>query len=173
MHKDFKKIEVIREMASSGSPATAIAEALKISRARVYQIASAEKIRFDKRYRQQVPSVPRVITGGVPCDVNNGVVGTISELLVAADLLARGWEVYLSITRSRGHDAIAIKNERIVTIEVRSACRNRYGSLSFNRTSRDRSQVYALVVSGEPVIYKPDIDDPNAPPLPPKVKRRR
>lgn len=86
------------------------------------------------------------------------VCGTISELLVAADLMARGYEVYIPLARTIGHDIIAeAPSGRLLTIEVRSAKRAANGALRFKRTTR--SEMFAAVVTGEPVQYDPPLPE--------------
>ena len=162
----MSKIDQIRELSAKGLPARAIAAELGITRAWVYQICKTNGIRlnrytvrdFFKDARCTPTPRPRVITGGIPVKVNHSVVGTISELLAAADLMARGWMVYMPIYPSKGHDIIAIKDEIVLMVEVRSAYRNGSGRLIFTKKPDCKSGTYALVVTGEPVSYEPPID---------------
>jgi hypothetical protein len=158
-----KTYDLVRRLAAEGKPAGAIAAELGISRQYVYQMASVHGISVPRagwRHVQRsgpVQPVARVMTGGVSVPVNATVAGSIGELLVTADLLARGWFVYAPVIRQRHHDLIASKGNRLVTIEVRSAVRSGPdGCVRFNRTSVNKSDAYALVVTGEPVIYRPD-----------------
>lgn len=157
--------EKVRELAAKGYWASAIAEELKISRQRVYQIAKANEIEMpmnraslDRPNRR--PPTPRIQTGGVMAKVNHSVAGTISELLVAADLMARGWQVFMPVIASKGHDLIAMKDGRLVTFEVRSAYRSAAGKVKYAKQAGCTSDHYGLVVTGEPVTYDPPIDEP-------------
>jgi hypothetical protein len=153
----------IQEMSAQGMPASAIASALGVSRQRVYQAAKQNGIALPKyHYAERAtprPPRPRVITGGVETTVSHATAGTVSELLVAADMLARGWLVYMPVMHSRGHDLIATRNGALVTVEVRSAHRSATGSLVFAKKPEETSTHYALVVTGEPVHYKPDLPE--------------
>jgi len=154
-------IDAVREMAEAGSPASVIAERLGVSRQRVYQVAAKAGIalpRYHARTWGQRPPKPRLITGGVFTTISTATAGSISELLVAADLLARGYAVFMPVIHSRGHDVVAEKNGMMITVEVRSAHRNASGKLIYNRRPEMRSTHYALVVTGEPVAYDPPIE---------------
>jgi predicted AAA+ superfamily ATPase len=159
------RIAEIREWVKEGCSALIIANRLGISRQRVYQILHHHGIEFwkhiDVKSGEKQNYRPRILTGGVFTAVNQSVVGTISELLVAADLLARGWHVYIPITRTRGHDLIADKGARLITIEVRSAYRSQStGKLSYATNQRkDPSMFFALVVTGDPVVYEPELPE--------------
>lgn len=155
--------EEIRRRAEAGQSAAQVAHELGISRQWVHQIAAKNGITFRQRsffYRDgRVPAArPRVQTGGVEVAINQTVAGTISELLVAADLMARGWHVFLPVIASKGHDIIASKNGHLATIEVRSAHRNSAGKLIFGRKPDCESDHYGLVVTGEPVEYDPPLE---------------
>lgn len=156
----------VRGLAAAGMGASAIARELGISRARVYKIAADNSIAMPRVLAPlrapQPPQVPRppvarVITGGIVQPINASTAGCIAELLAAADLMARGWQVFLPILHSKGHDIIAVRADAMVTIEVRSAYRNAGGTLIFQKQPDDKSDHYALVVTGEPVSYRPEI----------------
>lgn len=149
--------EKIFELAADGYGAAQIAKELNISRQRVYQIAGALEISFPHRnFAAPKPRPPKVITGGIPVSLNQTTTGTISEMLVCADLLSRGWKPYLPILRQKGHDIIACRSNEVITIEVRTAFRRDSGALSYNRRDMNSSH-FGLVVTGEPVIYIPEI----------------
>lgn len=154
----------VKELAAAGRSAREIAQELGISRQRVYQIADQDGVSLPSAstahpFRRGTIPKPRVITGGIEQPINHTTAGTISELLAAADLLARGWHVYMPVVRARGHDLIAVQDEKVVTVEVRSAKRNAEGNLVYNRSARDRSQAYALVLTGEPVHFRPPVEE--------------
>lgn len=153
----------VRQLAESGAWASAIATELGVSRQHVYQVARRHKIDLPQNMTPRVftprrSPQPRIQTGGIMAKVNHSVAGTISELLVAADLMARGWQVFLPVIASRGHDVIATKDGKIATFEVRSAHRNATGTIKFARKADCLSDYYGLVITGEPVAYEPDID---------------
>ena len=152
--------EQIKKLAGEGYTVIMMAEKIGVSRARIYQIIKEEAIllvRSELTIRRGLP-VPGVVTGGIVGPVNSATAGTISEVLAAADLLARGWHVYTSLVRHKGHDLIAVKGDRIVTVEVRSAHLNQSQKAVFLKQPPDNSDFYALVVTGSPVIYQPEIE---------------
>lgn len=161
----METVELVRELAATGLTARQIAVKIGRSRQRVYQLAREHRISLpqatfgavQETEPARAPPQARARTGGIDVPLSHSVVGSISELLAAVDLMARGFEVYIPIRRSRGHDIIADINGKLASFEVRSAYRNLSKGLSFNRKSNDKSDYYALVVAGEPVIYKPDL----------------
>jgi hypothetical protein len=155
-------VDRIKELAAQGMVASEIAKESGISRQRVYQLAARHKInltKYDFAARTAFsPPVPRITTGGVQAKVSCSIAGTIAELLVAADLMARGWAVYMPIMFSRGYDIIAAKDGALATIEVRSAHRKiGDGGLSYNKKIDSDSAYHALVITGEPVCYRPEL----------------
>lgn len=152
----------IKEMSERGLSCAEAAREIGISRQRVHQLAKSIGVTFpDKRRlpRQFAAPAPksRVITGGVETLINHTVAGTICELLTAADLMARGYQVFLPVIASKGHDIIASKDGRLITVEVRAASRRADCGLSFGKKPDCMSDHYALVVTGEPVIYEPPL----------------
>lgn len=107
----------------------------------------------------------RIRTGGGPVKINSRVAGNIAELLVAADLLARGYRVFGPISKcSSGADLIAVGNRgyaRPRMIEVRSGKRGASGALHFRKQVYGKHPSwkphYAVVVIGEPITYVPDL----------------
>jgi hypothetical protein len=92
-------------------------------------------------------------------------VGSVSELLVAADLTARGWSVFFPLFRARC-DLIACSWDAGIVrrFEVRSGKR-RNGTAGFQKTSNDVCDHYAIVISGEPIIYEPELEAAPAKPV--------
>lgn len=56
--------------------------------------------------------------------VASGTVGAISELLVCADLMKRGYAVFRALSPSCFCDAVAIKGEKIIRVEIRTGYKN-------------------------------------------------
>lgn len=170
----------LRELVDAGAGAREIAAAMQVSRQRIYQVAAREGIALKRpavtpplapepaggaaAARRRRPgkapvNVPRLITGGVPLQINSTATGRVAEILVMADLIARGWHVYAPLLDSRrGHDLIACGNGRMVSFEVRSG-RRRPSGVKFDRDMVVRSDHYAIVVTGEPVAYDPPLED--------------
>lgn len=53
-------------------------------------------------------------------DLASGTVGAISEILVAIDLMKKGWDVYRGLSPASYCDLIAIKGEATLKLEVRT-----------------------------------------------------
>jgi len=87
-------------------------------------------------------------------------VGAIKEILVATDLLKRGWEVYRAMSPAAGCDLVAIRGPLVRRVEVKSAGR-KIGKLRRNtwlfsnkRLRWDRYDVLALVDHDQEIYYR-------------------
>jgi hypothetical protein len=160
MELKMSTIDKVKEMAASSMSVRDIADKLGHSRSSIYHICKYNNIPYvTPRYHfTGISSQARVITGGMKVPITSHVAGTISELLVAADLMARGWWVYMPVMLSKSHDIVAFKGIQMITVEVRSARRNATGFLSYAKKNDSNSSHRALVVTGEPVSYIPDLD---------------
>lgn len=100
----------------------------------------------------------RILTSVQAAPLNHTVAGTIAELIVAADLTARGWDVFWPFVRNTRFDILACHphGEIVRRIEVRAGQR-RKGVVTFNRKNGALFDHYAIVVAGEPVIYRPEL----------------
>lgn len=162
----MKTIEKIQALVAE-NPAIScseVAQKLGLTRQRISSVCKDGGIvlapAYPARDRRGV-GYPRVITGGIQTMLNHTVGGTISELLVAADLMARGYKPYTPLVRQRSHDIIAITPcGELLTFEVKSGKRRDDGNgYTFAAAPRDaQSDHYAVVITGEPVIYKPELD---------------
>jgi hypothetical protein len=52
--------------------------------------------------------------------ISSGTVGAIGEILVSGELMMKGYEIYRALSPSSGCDILAIKNDKILKIEVRT-----------------------------------------------------
>lgn len=156
-------VDDVLRLAAAGMSAAKIADELGVTRQRIHQIARENRIRLQPHWPEahSAPSVAKVVTGGIPALLDSTSSGTVSELLVQADLLARGFIPYVPVTRSYApFDIIAVDRKdagKVITIEVRSARRSGSGALVFNKSIPMRASRYALVVAGEPVTYLPEL----------------
>jgi hypothetical protein len=165
----------LREFAGSGATMAQTARELGVTRARIHQLAVRHSIAFRRMWTfapdakkafeaQKTDPPPRNPTGGVEVKFGQAIGGKTAALLACADLLARGWQVYLPVSSNRGHDIVASRGNCILTFEVNLAYRSETGNLSFKRKREQKSTHCALVVKGEPVIYRPALppdDDGN------------
>jgi hypothetical protein len=160
-------IERLKVSASEGKSMAEAARDLGVSRARVHQIATRDGIEFRNGRHGAQPRInppasrsspnPRIKTGGPHVLLTPSMAGKVVEMIVVADLLARGWQVFLPIFSNRGHDLVAYAAGNLITVEVRSAHRDNGGKLAYAKRPSDKSMHYALVVSGEVVHYEPEI----------------
>jgi len=160
--------EVFRDLVAKHPSwhASDFARVLGISRERVRQLTVDMGIILPRKTSGPPRREPRVRTGpevavvapagGVSCTVR----GTIGELIVAADLLARRFQVYAPITRHTARCdliALAADGSRTLRIEVRTGSR-RSGAIQYNRHGSDKNWDHmAVVLAGEPILYVPPL----------------
>ena len=98
-----------------------------------------------------------MLTGGVRAALTATMKGTVGELLVAADLLQRGYQVFAPMTRHMASvDLVTldIGGTHVERVEVKTG-RRREGRLVYASPTHERYDRLAIVVPGEEVIYKP------------------
>lgn len=81
--------------------------------------------------------------------------GAFSEMIACADLIRKGYDVFRAVSPASPCDIVAIKDNIILRIEVRTARRYRDGALSHFTCHKDgpaRSDIY-MVVLGSEVLY--------------------
>src|SRR5215831_13192242 len=112
-----KIVELVKSDTDNKLTASDIARELGVSPQRVSQILQEEGLRVP-RYAitrhslsgvtnyERGPPMPRIITAVPFGRVTNAATGTVSELIAAADLLARGWNVFFPMVRVSKHDLI-------------------------------------------------------------------
>jgi hypothetical protein len=164
----MKTIDKILELQAENPDITnsQAAEALGLSRQRVSLECTKAGVVLSRAYkgprRNHADPKARVITGGIPTRISHTVCGTISELLVAADLMARGYKPYMPLVRQRSHDIIAVTpSGKVLTFEVRSG-KHKADGTGHTILKRNESLVvsdyFAVVMTGEPVVYEPELD---------------
>lgn len=80
--------------------------------------------------------------------------GARTELLVSADLMYRGYDVFRALSPSCNCDLVIFKNGEIVRVEVRTGYKNLRGDISYNKPPPDRSDVIAVWVHGQnKIVY--------------------
>lgn len=85
-------------------------------------------------------------------EMSTGTKGALTELMVCADLLIKGYEVFRSVSPTCSCDLIACKPGDLIRIEVRTANRSKAGELLFSK--KIRAEVFAIVVLAEDkIIY--------------------
>ena len=95
-----------------------------------------------------------------------GTVGALGELLVAADLLKRGYEVFRAMSPSCSCDLAVLKNGKLMRVEVRTGYRSGQRSVDDpdnvfigNASGIHRADLLAIVVHSPTMIqYRPQLD---------------
>jgi hypothetical protein len=84
-------------------------------------------------------------------------VGAISELLVCADLLKKGYEVFRAVSQHCSCDLAILKDKALVRVEVRTAFMNGKGELNYAKPKPEKSDVLALVLKDGNIFYRPEL----------------
>jgi hypothetical protein len=82
-----------------------------------------------------------------------------SELMVCADLLRRGFHVYRSVSSTSGCDLVAIHEDRVIRVEVKTAVRRKSGELKglLRDGQPSKHDVLALVAYDGEIQYVPEV----------------
>lgn len=83
----------------------------------------------------------------------NGNSGAVTEHIVAADLLSKGYEVFRSCGPNSNADIVARNANEVLFVESRAYSIRSDGTISFIIKESDRCDFYAGVVNGV-VVYK-------------------
>lgn len=86
-----------------------------------------------------------------------GTVGAIGELMVAADLLSRGYAVFRALSPSCASDLVITEGQHLITIEVRTARKSSRTGKLWSSEKNLRSDVIAYVVhtqTGQEITYQ-------------------
>ena len=76
--------------------------------------------------------------------ITNVNIGAKNELVVAADLIEKGFNVFRSLTPNAPFDLVAYRNKRLYRIEVKTA--------KLNSDGTRRNQQYKLLVAQETLM---------------------
>jgi len=95
-------------------------------------------------YRQTYPGLSR------------GTAGAISELIVCADLLKKGYEVFRAVSQSCSCDLLISKNGVIKRLEVRTASgKEENPSFPIHPRDRGKQDHFAAVLNEKPIYIPP------------------
>lgn len=148
--------EILR-LADGTLSITEVARIVGLSRQRVYQIKERYGLSFrssdswqDRRVTPQDP--PEVPT----LKIERSWTGAISEMLAAADLIRRGWEVYHSMAGTGKFDLAAFKGARVLRVEVKSVQRAHHKRKDVDWS---RCDVLAKVQADGNVFWDPFVPD--------------
>lgn len=89
----------------------------------------------------------------------SGSIGALGELVVAIDLLKRGFEVFRAISPASTCDLAVLRDGKLLRIEVRTGHRTATGTLMFRRSGTDQRDHYAVVIhaDGPAIHYEPPL----------------
>jgi len=88
--------------------------------------------------------------------LSTGTIGAIGELMVSADLLMKGYEVFRSVSATCSCDLAILKNGKFLRIEVRSGYKIKSGELRY--LGKVRADHVAIVFKNE-IEYSPKLPD--------------
>ena len=91
-----------------------------------------------------------------PNMARNSKNGAACELIVCADLIRKGYEVFRNVCGTGAADIIALKDSRTIGIEVRQAKKLRSDGSPTGHSKKLRTDVLAAVV-GTQVFYNPPL----------------
>ena len=89
--------------------------------------------------------------------ISAGTVGALSELVVCADLLARGYSVFRSVSPHSFCDIIAFKNGVLMRVEVKTGYKSPQSRLIMQPdTSNNDFDLLAIYIRAEKKVYYKD-----------------
>ena len=94
-------------------------------------------------------------------NLSTGTVGALSELMVSSDLLKKGYAVFRALSPSCFCDLIAIKNKRIIRIEVRTAYMSMKRKVNFPNIKHGEIDCFGLYVPSHNLIEYRDKNGKN------------
>jgi len=84
--------------------------------------------------------------------LNTSQIGTISELLVCANLLGQGFEVFRSVNPASPFDMVAFKDNELYKVEVKSGYLNEANILQYPPIKKELFDILAIVI-GKRILY--------------------
>ena len=92
---------------------------------------------------------------GAP-NVPSGTVGAISELIVSADLLSKGYEVFRALSQNCSCDLAILRNGKLLRIEVRTGYKDLISGKVLTPKRSFRADILATVAGGQ-CYYAPPL----------------
>lgn len=88
------------------------------------------------------------LQGRIRDNLSASTSGAISEMAVSVDLMKKGYAVFRALSPACFCDLIAIKNGKILRIEVRTVYQSKRGTVTFTIRPEDvgRQDIFALAV---------------------------
>ena len=86
----------------------------------------------------------------------SGTVGAIQEYRVGVELLIKGYEVFRPLSPSCSCDLLAMKDGKIIKLEVRTAYQNKVGKIVCSKKNI-RAEYLALALPKH-IVYEPTLE---------------
>lgn len=123
---------------------------LAYAKSRKYCSVECRSLHYKKIMQKQ----NRTTGYGLP----TGTVGAIGEMVVCADLLRKGYEVFRAVAGSASCDLAVLKNGKLVRVEVTTGHRTIGGGVGHPNKSKSKAagkhDILAVAI-GDKVIYDP------------------
>lgn len=84
--------------------------------------------------------------------LNTGQIGTISELLVCANLIGQGFEVFRSVNPASPFDMVIFKDNKLYKVEVKSGFFTEANVLRYPSPTNKFFDIIAVVI-GKKILY--------------------
>lgn len=93
--------------------------------------------------------------------LHTGTIGALSEIVIASDLMRRGYHIFRAMSPASPFDLVAVNNDQMLRIEVRTGKIQANGDAACTFTNQDegRSDVLAIVLMGTEIVYWPPLID--------------
>ncbi len=142
---------------------TEIAERVGATRQRVSQIIAEEQLNVPRGKRGVAPRPKTTAPGDQPILDRNALPaylaeagGPIAVLVTAADLMSRGYTVYLPVAPAAAADLVAIDARgKVRRVSVQQAKRTAGNRLQYTYPKPGDVDTHALILTDEPVRYEP------------------
>ncbi len=102
---------------------------------------------YRDKYRQNNPQ-PVISTGSM---------GAVGEMIVASDLLLRGFAVYRAVSQSSPCDLIATRGDAILRVEVTKGIRTMLGCVNWAKHDEKNYDHLAIYFSDLTILYLPPL----------------
>jgi PHD/YefM family antitoxin component YafN of YafNO toxin-antitoxin module len=142
---------------------TEIAKQVGTTRQRVSQIIASEGLNVPRGRRGVTPRAKSEVaehqamhnSDAVPAYLAKAG-GPVAVLLTAADLMSRGYTVYLPVVPAAAADLVAIDAQgKVKRVSVQRPTRTAGGKLEYQYPKPGSVETHALILTDEPVQYEP------------------
>jgi endogenous inhibitor of DNA gyrase (YacG/DUF329 family) len=94
------------------------------------------------------------------CPISTKSIGAIGELLVSADLLSRGVDVFRALSPASPCDLVALHGGKLYRVEATVGKRKADGQLTWVPHDENRYDVIAVLLNRREIVYVPDLFPP-------------